>query len=161
MSKVKGQRSKVNCQLSAVSSGFTLIELLIVIAIIGILAAVVIAVINPAQQRRKAREAVAKSNIAKICQALVACQSSLSTANASYCNTWDEIGVSQPTQPIGVTWTISGSGIGDADYASAYVTFPSTEGSCRYRCMVYNDFRNWSGESAGAVVNDSGTCVTK
>jgi prepilin-type N-terminal cleavage/methylation domain-containing protein len=48
------------------SKGFTLIELLIVIAIIGILAAVLIAVINPVAQMNKARDAVIKSTIEKI-----------------------------------------------------------------------------------------------
>jgi len=46
--------------------GFTLIELLIVIAIIGILASVLIAVINPAKQQAKAKDAVIKSTMAKI-----------------------------------------------------------------------------------------------
>ena len=120
-----------------------------------------IAVINPIKQRRKAREGVAKSNIAKVCQAVIACQSSLSTAHADYCNTWDEIGVTQPTQPTGATYTVSSSGpTGDTAYAQAYVTFPVSEGSCRFRCVIYNDFRNWSGQSPGTVINDSGTCVT-
>ena len=141
--------------------GFTLIELLIVVAIIGILAAIMIGVINPKMQRRKAREGVAKANLAKICQALVACQSSLSTPNASYCNTPDEIGVKVPTQPTGVTWIISSSGTtGDTNYAQAYVTFPASEGDCRFRCVVYNNFEPWQSQSPGAVVNDSGTCVT-
>jgi len=43
------------------SSGFTLIELLIVISIIGILSAVLIGVINPDRQRRRAAE-VANAN---------------------------------------------------------------------------------------------------
>ncbi|MFH1955763.1 MAG: type II secretion system protein, partial [Patescibacteria group bacterium] len=52
-------------------SGFTLIELLIVIAIIGILAGVLIAVINPAQQRLKANQAVMRSSVSKACLAAV------------------------------------------------------------------------------------------
>lgn len=141
--------------------GFTLIELLIVIALIGIMAATIISVINPVTQRRKAREGVAKSNIAKICQALVACQSSLSTPNAANCSSFDLIGVRQPTQPTGVTWTINGSGTGDWNYAEAYVTFTASEGSCQFRCRVYNNFEFWAGQSPGAVVNDAGTCVTQ
>jgi prepilin-type N-terminal cleavage/methylation domain-containing protein len=39
-------------------SGFTLIELLIVIAIIGVLAGLVIAVINPTRQRQRAQDGV-------------------------------------------------------------------------------------------------------
>jgi len=65
-SKVSCRKSLVNCQLSAVNSGFTLIELLIVIAIIGILAAILIAVIDPASQQKKARDAIRKQHIAQI-----------------------------------------------------------------------------------------------
>jgi len=50
--------------------GFTLIELLIVIAIIGILAAVLIAVINPAKQQNKAKDAVIKSTMEKMVLAI-------------------------------------------------------------------------------------------
>lgn len=46
--------------------GFTLIELLIVIVIIGILAGVLIALINPAQQQNRARDANVQATINKI-----------------------------------------------------------------------------------------------
>lgn len=46
--------------------GFTLIELLIVIVIIGILAGVLIAVINPAQQQNRARDAGVKATLNKV-----------------------------------------------------------------------------------------------
>lgn len=45
---------------------FTLIELLIVISIIGILAAVVIAVINPAKQRNRAKDAILISTLSEL-----------------------------------------------------------------------------------------------
>jgi prepilin-type N-terminal cleavage/methylation domain-containing protein len=48
------------------SSGFTLIELLLVIAIIGILAGVMLAVINPAEQQNKARDGVTVSVLNKL-----------------------------------------------------------------------------------------------
>ncbi|MFZ5425216.1 MAG: prepilin-type N-terminal cleavage/methylation domain-containing protein [Patescibacteria group bacterium] len=48
------------------SKGFTLIELLIVIVIIGILAGVLIAVINPATQQNRARDAGVKAGINKV-----------------------------------------------------------------------------------------------
>ena len=63
--------------------GFTLIELLIVIAIIGILAGILIAVINPAQQRLKANQAVMRSSVSKACLAAVACVTSSSTGSCS------------------------------------------------------------------------------
>lgn len=46
--------------------GFTLIELLIVIVIIGILAGVLIAVIDPIQQQNRARDAGVKASINKV-----------------------------------------------------------------------------------------------
>ncbi|MCG2686004.1 type II secretion system GspH family protein [Candidatus Parcubacteria bacterium] len=49
-----------------VKSGFTLIELLIVISIIGILAAVLISVIDPAGRQKRARDAIRKQHISQI-----------------------------------------------------------------------------------------------
>jgi prepilin-type N-terminal cleavage/methylation domain-containing protein len=51
-------------------SGFTLMELLIVIAIIGILATVLIVIINPARQLAKARDSERKSEIYSIVSAV-------------------------------------------------------------------------------------------
>lgn len=48
------------------SQAFTLIELLIVIVIIGILAGVLIAVINPAQQQNRAKDANVKAAMNKV-----------------------------------------------------------------------------------------------
>lgn len=141
-------------------AGFTLIELLIVIAIIGILAAITLAVINPVKQRRKAKEAVAEANLARICQALIACQSSLSSYQADYCDSWDEIGVIKPTQPTGLTqdYHLARSGTtGDWNYVYARVV---VEG-CYLTCLVYNNFANWCGESPGTVVNDGGSCASR
>ncbi len=50
--------------------GFTLIELLIVIVIIGILAGVLIAVINPASQQTRARDAGVQASINKVALAV-------------------------------------------------------------------------------------------
>jgi type II secretion system protein G len=51
-------------------SGFTLIELLVVIAIIGVLAATSIALINPLQQFKKARDTKRKADLQQIRSAL-------------------------------------------------------------------------------------------
>jgi len=48
------------------SQGFTLIELLIVIVIIGILAGVLIAVIDPAAQQNRARDATIRATLNKV-----------------------------------------------------------------------------------------------
>ena len=53
-----------------IKKGFTLVELLVVIAIIGILAGTVIAVINPAHFRAKARDGTRKSDLEQIRSAL-------------------------------------------------------------------------------------------
>ncbi len=68
------QMSKKLKKFSA--SGFTLIELLIVIVIIGILAGVLLTVINPARQIAKANQAAMRANVEKACVALEACASS-------------------------------------------------------------------------------------
>jgi len=51
---------------SQISKGFTLIELLIVIVIIGILAGVLIAVIDPTTQQNRARDANVRATMNKI-----------------------------------------------------------------------------------------------
>ncbi len=61
---------------SSNKSGFTLIELLIVIAIIGVLAGIVLAVLNPQKQRQRAREGTLRANVNKLCLAYASCKSS-------------------------------------------------------------------------------------
>ena len=83
------------------SKAFTLIELLIVVVIIGILAGIVLAVLNPAQQQLRARQGVFQSNMNKVCTALYACAAS--TTNVAYCSgansaaTHAAIGAQDPT----------------------------------------------------------------
>jgi prepilin-type N-terminal cleavage/methylation domain-containing protein len=74
--------------------GFTLIELLIVIVIIGILAGVLLTVISPAKQQRKAKEASMRSNVEKMCLALHACGSS--TEDSTRCDDVAGLGVTLP-----------------------------------------------------------------
>ncbi len=80
------------------NSGFTLIELLIVIVIIGILAGVVLSVINPAKQQRKAKEASMRATVEKVCLALHACGSS--TVKGGKCDSYTDIGVTVPLSPV-------------------------------------------------------------
>lgn len=71
------------------SKGFTLVELLIVIAVIGVLAGVVITVINPLEQLAKSRDTGRFSTVGQLSKAVSA--SFISSATGAY-----------PTQ--GATW---------------------------------------------------------
>lgn len=88
--------------------GFTLIELLIVIAIIGILSGILISVINPAEQRTKANQAVARSNLEKICLAKISCLNSSITGVNADCDSVTELGVTAPGGPTGATYSYLG-----------------------------------------------------
>ncbi len=67
--------------------GFTLIELLIVIAIIGILAGIVLAVLNPGRQRQRAREGTLRANVNKLCLAYASCKAASVDEDYSECRT--------------------------------------------------------------------------
>jgi len=62
--KIKNQKSKIK------SFGFTLVELLIVIALIGVLAAALVATLNPIEQINKARDARFKNDASELLAAL-------------------------------------------------------------------------------------------
>ncbi len=66
MFKKRTTLAKLRSSDDAEAKGFTLIELLIVIVIIGILAGVLMAVINPAKQQNRARDANVIATINKV-----------------------------------------------------------------------------------------------
>ena len=124
---------------SVVSKGFTLIELLIVIVIIGILAGILLTVIDPARQQTKARETVLRSSVEKGCLALHACGNTSSDANN--CDQKTEIGVRAiDGTPTGATYYVTDNAVpADADdnanaSATAVVYYRGLLGTCRFQC---------------------------
>jgi len=98
--------------------GFTLIELLVVIAVLGILAAVVLVAINPAERLRSARDAGAKSDIGQIATGI----------EAYYTD-------NEGTYPVALTDLTSGGYLkavpGDPTGGSyTYTPYDSTNGAC-------------------------------
>lgn len=83
--------------------GFTLIELLIVIVLIGILAGIVITVLQPARLQRRARETVMRTNVEKLCLGLKACAAT--TQDAQNCDEFEEIGVAG--DPTSATYAVT------------------------------------------------------
>ena len=149
---------------------FTLIELLIVIAIIAILSGVVISVINPIAQRKKAKQGVQRSTMAKLCQAKVACLGASTTGNVYDCNTWAEIGVNTPQNISGeITWVIAANSnaVGPRAYiysladangdGSLNGSWNGSNPDCRMGCHTYQTF---SGTVGQILMNwGSGGCV--
>lgn len=119
------------------NKAFTLIELLIVIVIIGILAGIILAVLNPARQQRRAREAVLQSSVNKLCAGLMACAST--TTDATDCDDATGLGVTVPSVPTGAVYQISAAAAA-GDTVTIDGTLDDNVGSadaCVYTCS-YN-----------------------
>lgn len=112
------------------TKGFTLIELLIVIAIIGILAAVILATIDPVKQRQRANEAVLKSQMEKVCLAREACKNSLISSTSTACDTSAGMGATVNNgTPSGSTYTFTAGSAPKANFGS---------GTCEIFCGTDN-----------------------
>ena len=120
------------------ASGFTLIELLIVIVIIGILAGVLLTVINPAKQQQRAKESVLRSNVEKGCLALHACGAA--SADARTCGTLVDVGIITPPAATGtyiVTTNVPANplpAVAAPAAASDTVYFMGALGTCTFGC---------------------------
>ncbi len=111
---------------------FTLIELLIVIVIIGILAGVILVVLNPAAQQRKSAEAVLQANTNKLCLGLFSCAQT--TYDPLRCNDMTKIGGIDPIDsPSTSTYDVLATG----NVISVTGTLPAGVGSsvdCEFTC---------------------------
>lgn len=127
------------------SQGFTLIELLIVIAVIGILAGVVLAVINPLQQRNRASEAAARAYVGKACTAILGCINASSTGTCATPANEISAGVPQPSGVSALTFNPA-TNMTTAGSVSATVT----NNSCLVSCSL----------NTGAITLTGAGCVT-
>lgn len=142
--------------------GFTIIELLIVIVIIGILAGIVLVVINPAKQQRKASESILKANTNKLCLGLYSCTSTTATATNCGSNTIATtlalIGATSPTAPATATYASALSG----NVVTLTGTLPYTGGSetanvdCSYSCSY--DFSTGIASAVVALSSATSNC---
>jgi len=107
---------------------------LVVISIITILAGMTLVFFNPVEQRRKANEAVVRTNTAKLCMALESCNSLKDSA--SDCDSADELGVQVQA---GYSITTPSANV---------VQVSGTVDTCTFSCSI--DF------STGVVTNLSG-----
>ena len=78
-------------QKFSLSKGFTLIELLVVIAILGILAAVVLIAINPAERIKESQDTQVRSDISTAASAIEACFTSSADGTYAACDTTTEL----------------------------------------------------------------------
>ncbi len=81
-----------------------------VIALLGVLVGIVILVIDVPVMRKKARQAVGRDNLAKVCTSFVGCLVSSPTGAADDCSTWAQLGVDVPVQPPGAVYSLDASG---------------------------------------------------
>ena len=114
--------NKLSSFSKKLSKGFTLIELLIVIAVIGVLAAVVLVAIDPVEQLSRGRDAGRKSSVTELGRAL----------QANYTNN------SQYTNNVTAGWDVTLVNTGDIKVFPTQGTAPTPPTVCTGGTMVNN-----------------------
>ena len=133
--------------------GFTLIELLIVISIIGIMAVVLIGVLNPDRQRNRASEVVNAEAVRKVGSAVEA----FTSANGAYpattdCDSVDLCGGYLSSWPAGVTYTY-------VDSTHYYIYVASLLSSGKYLCYKSDTGKVYKDCDSSCAVATGFTCV--
>jgi prepilin-type N-terminal cleavage/methylation domain-containing protein len=143
--------------------GFTLIELLVVIAIIGILAAVVLVAINPAERIAEANDSKTKSNLGQVATAIESCYTANNGSYAAECrsaqvvagpaNDLTDGGYLKQAMPVSST---TGGGVtvgGTATAAFAYgeVVAKSNGGGCASSNHAYMEYQSSAGNTIKVV----------
>jgi prepilin-type N-terminal cleavage/methylation domain-containing protein len=108
----KNKKLLVNIYRSKIVSGFTFLEMLIVVAIIGILATVMMVIVNPAHQLAKARDTQRESDIYSIV-------ATIQQYAAEHSGTLPDTDGDPDTSDFPTSLTCIGNGGGCFDLASA------------------------------------------
>lgn len=122
----------------ASQKGFTLVELLIVVAMLGALVAVTYSIINQQQQRKRAADAVNRSKLEQLSQAIesyMATEGKYPTASSG-APSGASMGEYIPTWPTGFTYVVDAARTEFAIYISAsngnYLKYGSSWGGIKF-----------------------------
>lgn len=134
-----------------IKKGFTLIELLVVIGIMAVLAAGVVALINPLEKTRQANDANAQNGVGQVATALQAFAAQQTTGNyptaaqgLPYLVTTGEL----VSMPAGVVMTYIGGGASAGVYAQLQ-SAKYIQGSCA-GAAAYWFWTSGNGRACGA-----------
>ncbi len=143
---MKMNKTNINSSLKT-KQGFTLIELLIVIAVLGVLAAVILVAINPLEQLARGRDSGRKSSVSQLGNAI---QAYYTAQNGVY---------PVATASVWGTTTLKNAGeikVMPQNPAASYTANNASWGSCTSPAMIdsgfcYNTGNDGSGHPAGLI----------